>query len=191
MKRKMISDLNVLAVLCVALLLMAACAKKQVPVSVAPPKEVGVSEGTGRGEMEDLADAEAVRQQRLADMSSEEGTGEVSPGDLFSEKIYFEYDRSDLSAEARDILKKIAAALQANPSYSLDIAGHCDERGTIEYNLALGERRALAAKKFLVDLGISGDRISTVSYGEERPVDPRSDEEAWAKNRRDEFKLIK
>jgi len=110
---------------------------------------------------------------------------------IFTETIYFEYDRSDLSKEARRILKKMAAALRLNPSYSLSIAGHCDERGTIEYNLALGERRASAAKKYITDLGILETRISTISYGEEMPVDARSTEEAWARNRRAEFKLIK
>ncbi|MFP3929181.1 MAG: OmpA family protein, partial [Desulfobacteraceae bacterium] len=71
------------------------------------------------------------------------------------------------------------------------IEGHCDERGTNEYNLALGERRANAAKKYLISLGVSEDRVRTISYGEERPADPRHNEEAWAKNRRDEFKLFK
>ena len=92
---------------------------------------------------------------------------------------------------ARNVLNQIAAILKTNPSYSLDISGHCDERGTIEYNLALGERRARSAKKFLVALGIAGDRISTISYGEEKPVDTRSNEAAWAQNRRDEFLLVK
>ena len=106
-------------------------------------------------------------------------------------KIYFEFDRSDLSADARGTLKEIAGMLTSHPSWTADIQGHCDERGTIEYNLALGERRARAAKKYIVDLGISSDRLSTISYGEERPVDPRSMEEAWAKNRRCEFDFIK
>ena len=79
--------------------------------------------------------------------------------------------------------------LQENPDVYFTIEGHCDERGTAEYNLALGDRRAQSTKNFLVDLGIDATRISTVSYGEERPVDPRSNEEAWAKNRRAQFML--
>jgi peptidoglycan-associated lipoprotein len=108
-----------------------------------------------------------------------------------NEKIYFDFDKSDLKAEAQVILKKKADWLRENPAYSLRIEGNCDERGTNEYNLALGDRRANAAKKFLVALGIDEARIITISYGEERPADPAHNEEAWAKNRRDEFKLMK
>jgi len=189
MTKKMITGLNILAIVCVTLLLMAGCAKKQVQVAPTQPSDVSVSE---TGDSESVSDLEAVRQQRLAELKAQEqAAAEAKAEGIFSQKIYFEYDRSDLSAEARAILKEIGAALSSHPSYSLDIAGHCDERGTIEYNLALGERRARSAKKFLEALGISQDRISTVSYGEERPVDPRSTEEAWAKNRRDEFSVIK
>jgi peptidoglycan-associated lipoprotein len=77
--------------------------------------------------------------------------------------------------------------LRENPARTVTIEGHCDDRGTNEYNLALGDRRAESAKTFLVDLGIDATRLITISYGEERPVDPRSNEEAWAKNRRDHF----
>ena len=106
-----------------------------------------------------------------------------------SEKIYFDFDRADLKPEAREALQKKAEWLKANPAASVLIEGNCDERGTVEYNLALGERRANGAKQFLVDLGIDAGRISTVSYGEEKPVDPGHDEAAWAKNRRDDFKV--
>lgn len=191
MRKKMITGLNVLAVVCLTLFVMAACAKKQVQVSPTTPSDISVAEETGVTESDsELTDADEIRQKRLAELQAQ-STDAVSSDDIFSEKIYFGFDRSDLNSEARDILKKIAAALRSNPSYSVDIAGHCDERGTIEYNLALGERRARSAQKFLSALGLSGDRISTVSYGEERPVDPRSTEEAWAENRRAEFTLIK
>jgi len=108
-----------------------------------------------------------------------------------SEKIYFDYDKADLKADAQATLENKAKFLQDNPSYSVTIEGNCDERGTNEYNLALGERRADAAKKFLNSLGISADRITTVSYGEEKPVASGHDETAWSQNRRDEFKLAK
>ncbi len=190
MIKKMITGLNVLAVVCLTLLLMAGCSKKQVQVSPTQPTDVSVSGDTG--ETGSMTDLEAVRQQRLEDLKrQEQEAADAEAEGIFSEKIYFDYDRSDLSAEARSILKQIAAALSSHPSYTIDISGHCDERGTIEYNLALGERRARSAKKFLEALGISRDRISTVSYGEERPVDPMSAEEAWAKNRRAEFSVIK
>ena len=86
-------------------------------------------------------------------------------------------------------LKQKAAWLKSNSGAMVTIEGHCDERGTNEYNLALGERRAESARAYLVDLGISASRLSTISYGEERPLDNRSNEEAWSKNRRGQFKL--
>ena len=106
---------------------------------------------------------------------------------FMTERVYFDFDKSVLKLEAQALLKKKAEWLKANPSATLLIEGHCDERGTAEYNLALGERRAEAAKKFLVDLGIDAKRMTTISYGEERPVDPRHSEEAWAKNRHADF----
>ncbi len=106
---------------------------------------------------------------------------------FMTERIYFDFDKSALKLEAQALLKKKADWLKANPNAKLLIEGNCDERGTAEYNLALGERRAEAAKKFLVDLGIDAKRISTISYGEERPLDPRHTQEAWAKNRNDGF----
>jgi len=108
-----------------------------------------------------------------------------------SEKIYFDYDKADLKPEAQAVLESKAKFLSANSSYSVTIEGNCDERGTNEYNLALGERRADAAKKFLASLGVSEGRITTVSYGEEKPVASGHDESAWSQNRRDEFKLNK
>jgi len=190
MKKKKLYGLSVLAVACSVLFLLAACAKKTV-VSSTPSTDVFATEEAGRTETPtDLE--EEVRQQRIEDLTSpDQGMDKIGPDDIFSQKIYFDYDRSDLSTEARTTLKKIAAALQSNPSCSIDISGHCDERGTIEYNIALGESRARSAQKVLMTLGISADRMTTISYGEERPVDTRSTEEAWAKNRRDEFTLIK
>ena len=87
------------------------------------------------------------------------------------------------------MLKKRAEWLQNNPEAMSTIEGHCDERGTSEYNLALGDRRATSAKNFLVDLGISASRLTTISYGEERPIDPGQNEDAWAKNRRCHFTI--
>jgi peptidoglycan-associated lipoprotein len=106
---------------------------------------------------------------------------------VMQEDVYFAFDKSSLSAAAQDNLLRKAEWLRQNPDATITIEGNCDERGTNEYNLALGDRRAESAKAFLVDLGINPARISTISYGEERPVDPRHNEEAWAKNRRDHF----
>ncbi len=108
-----------------------------------------------------------------------------------STHIYFDFDKADIKAEAKPVLEKKAEFLRANGAYKVMIEGHCDERGTNEYNMALGDRRAKAAMKYLNALGISADRMSTISYGEERPADPGHNEAAWAKNRRSEFKLSK
>lgn len=100
---------------------------------------------------------------------------------------FFEYDESDVTGAAQQALNEDAAVLKQHPTWVVTIEGHCDERGTAEYNLALGERRAVAARAYLVSLGISADRLHTVSYGKEFPFDPGHDEAAWAKNRRAHF----
>ena len=110
-----------------------------------------------------------------------------TPDVVMQEDIYFDFDKSTLTPAAQDNLMLKAEWLRENPDATATIEGHCDDRGTNEYNLALGDRRAESAKAFLVDLGIDASRLTTISYGEERPVDPRNNEEAWAKNRRDHF----
>mgnify|MGYP000586537785 CR=1 FL=1 len=100
------------------------------------------------------------------------------------DRVFFGFDRYNLTPAARDILQKQAAWMIANSNVSVTIEGHCDERGTREYNLALGDRRANAAADYLMTLGVPATRISTISYGKERPEDPASNEIAWAKNRR-------
>jgi peptidoglycan-associated lipoprotein len=103
--------------------------------------------------------------------------------------IYFDFDRFALRGDAQGTLKANGQLLRDNPSWQVQVEGNCDERGSDEYNLALGKKRAEAAKAYLVDLGIDAGRISTISYGEENPADPSSNETAWAKNRRDDFVL--
>ncbi len=104
--------------------------------------------------------------------------------------IYFDFDKSDLTAEARAILAQNARRLEENPNTNIRIEGHCDERGTVEYNLALGERRAISARDYLINYGINSNHITIISYGKERPIDPRHNEEAWAQNRRAEFVIL-
>jgi peptidoglycan-associated lipoprotein len=104
--------------------------------------------------------------------------------------IRFGFDRYDLTPEARKILSQNAELLLKNPRAKIQIEGHCDERGTIEYNLGLGERRTNSTKEYLSSLGVSPDRMSTISYGEEMALDPRHNEEAWAKNRRAHFIIL-
>jgi peptidoglycan-associated lipoprotein len=110
----------------------------------------------------------------------------VSVGD----RVFFGYDRFDLSPEARSVLERQAAWLRQYPNVRLLVAGNCDERGTREYNLALGARRAAAVRDYLVSLGVAANRMETVSYGKERPVDPRANEEAWSVNRNGQSQIV-
>ncbi len=116
--------------------------------------------------------------------------GNVTPGsqqDLVvnvGDRVFFAYDSHDVSPEGQATLQKQADWLKKYPNVNVQISGHCDERGTREYNLALGERRAAAAKNYLVSLGVPADRVSTISYGKERPAVTGSTPEAWAQNRR-------
>lgn len=106
---------------------------------------------------------------------------------MFADQIHFDYDKSDIRPDDQGILDWKARLLLANPAMTIRISGHADERGSDEYNLALSNRRAGAAKRYLVNKGIAESRITTDAYGEERPLDTGSTEEAWARNRRDEF----
>jgi peptidoglycan-associated lipoprotein len=158
------------------LLFTACCAKKAVK------SEASL---TADDEASRQREAEAARQRA---MEEERLNAEKMARNMFvNEDVYFEFDRYNLLPAAQAVLKKKAAWLRNNPDVSVSIEGHCDERGTNEYNIALGDRRAESAKAFLIDLGISGSRLQTVSYGEERPLDPGHNEEAWVKNRRAHF----
>ena len=133
-----------------------------------------------------------------SDVSSEEGTivetspetASITPGsqeDLIvnvGDRVFFNYDSSDLDSDAQELLQDQVAWLKQYSDVSVIVEGHCDERGTREYNLALGEKRAQSVKNYLISLGISSDRISTISYGKERPADVGSNDGAWAQNRR-------
>ena len=115
------------------------------------------------------------------------GESTATPASSPLKDVYFDFDRYDLRADSREILKANSAWLKANPSAQVQIEGHCDERGTTEYNVALGSRRAESVKDYLVTLGTSTDRLSTISYGEEVPVCREQTEECWQKNRRVRF----
>jgi peptidoglycan-associated lipoprotein len=115
--------------------------------------------------------------------------GEVFESSLLKD-IRFDFDKYDVRPEDIDTLKQNAALLAKYPRVKIQIEGHCDERGTAQYNLALGERRSNSAKQYLMTLGISADRLATISYGEEKPVDQGHNEEAWSKNRRAHFVIL-
>jgi peptidoglycan-associated lipoprotein len=196
MKNELTAVLTALVFVTSVLLLMVSCAKKEYQVSEpgVPTTERRVEEvkKPEPGVPEAYREEEAKRQARLRELEREQALANQIRA-FESASIYFDFDRSDLKPEAQAVLREKADWMRepSNQSYSIWIEGHCDERGTNEYNLALGERRAHAAKKFLVALGIPEQRIRTISYGEERPADPGRNEEAWAKNRRDDFKVIR
>jgi len=188
MKKNNLFVLFVLALVSISLSFMGGCAQQQVT------KDTGVQEAQAQ---EAPAEAGAVKPEEPAG-PSEDALAEEARRNLQiqmeafeSVAIYFDFDKSELKPEAQDTLRLKANWLDKNPGFLVRIEGHCDERGTNEYNLALGERRASAARDFLVNMGVSADRIRTISYGEERPADPGHNEVAWARNRRDEFKLFK
>jgi peptidoglycan-associated lipoprotein len=191
-KRRVLSVTVVFAI--ASLFLITSCAKQQIrteeevaPAAAAPAPKVMEPEAP-KIDMEAARKAEAERKARLRNMEmAQKLRDEIR--EFEAEKIYFAFDKAELNMDARSILAKKADWLRKHPEFSLRIEGHCDERGTIEYNLALGERRSNAAWKFLNALGISGSKMSTISYGEENPADPARNSAAWARNRRDEFKL--
>ena len=174
-----------------SLFLITSCAKQQISeqaVTPPPAPKAQVVPPPPRVDTAAMEQAERERKARLAEMEmANKLRDEVRAFE--AETIYFDFDRSELKSSARAVLAKKAEWLRKNPQFSMNIEGHCDERGTIEYNLALGERRANAAWKFLNALGVSGSRMTTISYGEESPADPAHNAAAWARNRRDEFKL--
>ena len=165
------------------------CGKKQVasePVMSEDEARRRAEEEARKREQERQA---AIREEELKeDQLREERERVLSAREMFeNEDILFEFDSASLSVEAQEILRAKAEWLRENPRAQVVIEGHCDERGTNEYNLALGDRRAFSSKSFLVDLGITDSRLTTISYGEEQPVDTGSNEDAWAKNRRAHF----
>ncbi len=186
-----------------ALFVFQGCASRKVSNPVGPS---GTEEGMQTGEMgsaqkteeattipseqESISEQEVptlktttVQEPKVAEISEEE------KAEVFKD-IHFDFDRYDIRDEDRPILKKIADWMIEHPSVKLIIEGHCDERGTNEYNLGLGDRRASAAKQYLVSLGVSMSRLSTVSYGEERPLCTEHNEQCWWRNRRAHFVVI-
>jgi len=175
---------------------VSSCAKKK--ISSEPATTTAEEEAQRRAE-EQARQRELERQKTLKeeDLSDERLSEEMaeqktaSAKSIFeNEDVYFEFDSIRLAPQAQEILTQKAKWLRANPAAKITIEGHCDNRGTNEYNLALGEGRAQSAREFLVDLGIAASRLNTISYGEERPIDHAQTDEGWAKNRRAHFIII-
>jgi peptidoglycan-associated lipoprotein len=193
-------------VLCLSVTFMTGCAKKAAlkEGAVVTREQKAVSE-TPAVKDDQAAREAALREQELreqglreqeareaADKAKKEAAAKAAAilTELQIADIYFDFDKYNLKPEAQEILKKGAPAYLKYSDYKLVVEGHCDERGTAEYNLALGEKRATEAAKYLVDLGIEKARIKTISYGKEMPLDKGHDEAAWAKNRRAHFVIF-
>lgn len=165
------------------------CAKKELKTETTMSEEEARRQAEEEARRRELERQAAIQEESLregelkADSERMQSTREI----FENEDVFFEFDSASLSVEAQEILRAKFEWLRDNPGARVTIEGHCDERGTNEYNLALGDRRAYTAKAFLTDLGIDDARLATISYGEEQPIDPRASEEAWAKNRRAHF----
>ena len=197
MKRKSYI-VSVIFILCIGLILMG-CPKKTVvkdePSAKAEAAKIG-AEQVAKEKEKEAKEKEAARlkeeqakrefERSLVAKRTPGIEGEVFESSLLK-PIHFDFDKYDIRSGDTEILKANSALLKKFPNVKIQIEGHCDERGTNEYNLALGERRANSTKKYLTSLGVTADRVSTISYGEEKPMDPAHNEEAWTKNRRAHF----
>jgi peptidoglycan-associated lipoprotein len=180
------------AIVVAGLFLTVSCAKKNVQPAQTTIQDNSQLEAEAKARQ--AAEAERIRAQELKEKQAKEQAMKEArlaqaKSKFLNENVPFNFDSAELSSDAKMILREKAAWLQDNRSVYVSIQGHCDERGTTEYNLALGERRAIAVKKYLSDLGVLASRMQTVSFGEEQPIDPAHNEAAWSKNRRAQFVL--
>ncbi len=187
-----------------SIFLLSSCAKKQViteeKVVEAPAPEVAKEEKAAvpaakeekmeEAKIERLKELEEAKKREAA-IDEEKAWMERRAAKFEAEALYFDFDKSFIRLEYRPILQEKAAFLKDYPDMRARIEGNCDERGTNEYNLALGDRRGSSAKNFLISLGIAADRIETISYGEERPRGLGHNEASWSQNRRDDFVLVR
>ena len=184
---------GLIAVLMVSALVVTACGGKKPPVArptpppPPPPSSSSAQPGRPPAPPEPVAEPTVVPQEPIRDERIASASLDDLNRDSPLKPAFFDYDSSELSPEAQRALDDDARILKQYGAWTVTLEGHCDERGTPEYNLALGERRAVAARAYLVSLGISADRLRTVSYGKEFPFDPGHDDAAYAKNRRAHF----
>jgi len=196
--KKHLTIVGLLIVLALVCMNFAGCAEKKTVVKdeavqeqkVAPTQstdQAKADEEAARRAKEQADREAALRAQAAKDAAAKKNAAALA--DLNIQNIYFDYDKSNIRTDAREILKTDADIFLKNANAKIVVEGHCDERGTAEYNMALGERRAQETKKYLVNLGVDAARMETISYGKERPADPGHDEKAWAQNRRAQFVL--
>ena len=175
--------LSQVVVLVLMVTAIAGCSRRETPVA-SNPAASGGSSAADRARADSIAAAELARRQ-AEERDRRSAMARVQEN--LRAPIFFQYDSETLDNEAQDILRDKASIMRANPAVALRIEGHADERGSTEYNLALGQRRAESVRTFLSGYGITGNRLSTISYGKERPDVEGSNETAWERNRRAEF----
>ncbi|MBN2244658.1 MAG: peptidoglycan-associated lipoprotein Pal [Candidatus Aminicenantes bacterium] len=175
--------------------IISGCPKKTV---VKEEPSVKSAEGSETRKEMEAKEADRIREEKTKKEFEKSLVAQKTPGiegvvleSKMLKDIHFEFDKYSIPLKEAEILRENCALLKNHSGMKFQIEGHCDERGTGEYNLALGERRANSTKKYLVSLGIEPGRISTISYGEERPLDQGRNEEAWTKNRRAHFVILK
>jgi peptidoglycan-associated lipoprotein len=171
---------------------LGACSRRQPPPAPTPePTQPDTAAENARRRQQALADSIAranAERDRLANEARERSARARS---VLEELVYFDYDRSDIRSDQQEVLTRKVAVLRANPNVAIRIIGHADERGSVEYNLALGMRRAEEVRRYLTGFGIDASRFSTETMGEDRPLDPGTTEAAYARNRRAEFTITR
>ncbi len=179
-----------------AVIAAASCGGKPAPQTTTPAVDTSaenqrvrdsIAAAQAEAERQAAAERERIARQREADSAAAVGRASEEVRSTLAAMIHFDLDKSNIRSDDMGALDRKVAILQANPDLKIRIGGHCDERGSDEYNLALGNRRAQAAKQYLVSHGIDASRIETQSWGEEKPLVDGHDESAWSQNRRDEF----
>lgn len=182
MSKRIFSSLVMLVLVFGLLGLLSGCAKKELRTDLPPePEKPKAVEVTSKEQPKAAATDATMREQQIKEEMARKRMM------FLNELVHFDFDKYNIRPDAAEVLKRKADWLKENPDVAVIIEGHCDERGTEAYNLALGDRRANSAKKFLASLGVDEKRLEAISYGKERPLDPRHNEEAWAKNRRAQF----
>lgn len=179
------------AVLVLCAVAVGACKKKVPQTTVTPTPTATTDDAAARAAREAARrDSIAAAERAAREITERETVARVARArEALSDIVYFEYDSDQLTAEAQDKLRAKVAILRANPRLQLQVEGHTDERGSTEYNVSLGQRRAETVRDFIAGYGIETGRINTISYGEERPVTEGSTESAWSRNRRAEFAI--
>jgi len=169
------------------------CAQRKVGQQLQPDdqQQQQLSDAAAREKKGALKPEERITEQQLAKVETKEEPSRFKEESGLFEDVFFDFDRYDIRPEAKPVLNNVSSWLLKNPAANLSVEGHCDERGTNEYNLALGDRRAKSVRDFLIALGIASKRIEIVSYGEEKPQCSEQTEECWAKNRRAHFVVLR